>query len=139
MLEPWFLAIIFWTRSLCGGGFEYLHLSPENRRRRRKENPGPGSTTETPCSSGLGESRIWDSKYGHESRGTRTREWPPWRGPATIIKDRHIFSSDMTPHIKKPASVLVPQISHNIILTLISKPASQQSFGGSSRLLAGSL
>jgi hypothetical protein len=32
-----------------GGGFEYLHRSPESRRRRRKWNPLPGGITGPPC------------------------------------------------------------------------------------------
>jgi hypothetical protein len=27
-------------------------------------------------------------KYGHESHGTRTREWMRWRGTAVIVNDR---------------------------------------------------
>jgi hypothetical protein len=27
-------------------------------------------------------------KYGHESHGTRTREWLRWRGPVAIVNDR---------------------------------------------------
>jgi hypothetical protein len=46
----------------------------------------------------LGESRIWDIKYGHDSRGTRTWEWLRWRGPVAIINDRSILSSDRMLH-----------------------------------------
>jgi hypothetical protein len=42
----------------------------------------------------LGESRIWDSKYGHESRGNLTWEWLHWRGPAEIVNDISILSSE---------------------------------------------
>jgi hypothetical protein len=33
-------------------------------------------------------------KYGHESHGTRTPEWMRWRGPAAIVNDRPILSSE---------------------------------------------
>jgi hypothetical protein len=44
-------------------------------------------------------------KYGHESHETRTREWLPWRGPAAIVSDRPVFSSERAPHINNPATV----------------------------------
>jgi hypothetical protein len=37
-------------------------------------------------------------KYGHESHGTRTREWLRWRGPAAIINDRPVLSSERRLH-----------------------------------------
>jgi hypothetical protein len=40
-------------------------------------------------------------KYGHESHGTRTREWLRWRGPAANLKDRPVLSSERAPHINK--------------------------------------
>jgi hypothetical protein len=33
-------------------------------------------------------------KYGHESRGTRTRDWLRCRGPTAIVNDRPILSSE---------------------------------------------
>jgi hypothetical protein len=33
-------------------------------------------------------------KYGRESHGTRAREWMRWRGPAAIVNDRPILSSE---------------------------------------------
>jgi hypothetical protein len=36
-------------------------------------------------------------KYGHESKGPRTRERLCWRGPVTYTKDRLVFSSDRAP------------------------------------------
>jgi hypothetical protein len=33
-------------------------------------------------------------KYGHESRGTQTRELLRWLGPAAIVNDRYILSSE---------------------------------------------
>jgi hypothetical protein len=33
-------------------------------------------------------------KYGHESHGPRTRERLHWRGPAAIVNDRHVLSSE---------------------------------------------
>jgi hypothetical protein len=44
-------------------------------------------------------------KYGHESNGTRTREWLRWRGPAAIVNDRPVLSSDWAFHRNKPAIV----------------------------------
>jgi hypothetical protein len=37
-------------------------------------------------------------KCGHESRGTRAWEWLRWRGPAAIVNDRPIFSSERMLH-----------------------------------------
>jgi hypothetical protein len=65
----------------CRGGVEYFLRSPASRRRRRK-----------------GKSRIWDSKYGGESRGTRTQELLYWRAPAAIVNDRPVLSSESAPH-----------------------------------------
>jgi hypothetical protein len=33
-------------------------------------------------------------RYIHESRGTRTREWLRWRGPAAIVRERPILLSE---------------------------------------------
>jgi hypothetical protein len=33
-------------------------------------------------------------KYGRESHGTRNREWMRWRGPAVIVNDSPILSSE---------------------------------------------
>jgi hypothetical protein len=33
-------------------------------------------------------------KYGRESHGTRIRKWMRWRGPAAIVNDRPILSSE---------------------------------------------
>jgi hypothetical protein len=76
----------------CGGGVEYLHRDPASRRRRRK-----------------GKSRIWDSKICHESYGTRTRKWLRWRGPAGIVNDRPGLSSERSPQINKPETVVSPR------------------------------
>jgi hypothetical protein len=43
-------------------------------------------------------------KYGHESHGTRTREWLRWRAPAAILNDRPALSSARAPHINKHAT-----------------------------------
>jgi hypothetical protein len=37
-------------------------------------------------------------KYGHESRWTRTRESLRWRGPASVVKDTLILSSERMLH-----------------------------------------
>jgi hypothetical protein len=44
-------------------------------------------------------------KYGHESYGTRTRKWLRWRGPAAIVTDRSVLSSERAPQNNKPATV----------------------------------
>jgi hypothetical protein len=44
-------------------------------------------------------------KYGHEYQGTRTRKWLLWRGPAAIVNDRPVLSSERAPQINKPATV----------------------------------
>jgi hypothetical protein len=94
------------------GGFEYLHRSPTSHRRRRKGNPVPGGISGPPCSwgisirgpgpPGLGSLESETVTCGQESRGTGTREWLRWRGPAAIVKDRPVLSSEREPHINKP-------------------------------------
>jgi hypothetical protein len=44
-------------------------------------------------------------KYGRESQGARTREWLRWLGPAAIVTDRPVLSSERAPHINKPATI----------------------------------
>jgi hypothetical protein len=44
-------------------------------------------------------------RYGHESHGTRTRKWLGWRGPAAVLNDRPVLSSERASHINKPATV----------------------------------
>jgi hypothetical protein len=40
----------------------------------------------------LGSVESETVKYGYESRGTRTRKWLHWRGPAAIVNDKPILS-----------------------------------------------
>jgi hypothetical protein len=54
---------------------------------------------------GQKKSQIWDSKYGHESQGTRTREWLRWLGPEAVVNDRPVLSSERAPPINKLATV----------------------------------
>jgi hypothetical protein len=89
-----------------GGRVEYLYRSPTSRRRRWKGNPVPGGITRPPCSWGdintgtwlcrLWESRVWGSKMW--SCGTHTWEWLRWRGPAAIVNNRRILSSQRMLH-----------------------------------------
>jgi hypothetical protein len=44
-------------------------------------------------------------KFGRESHGTRTRKRLSWRGPAAIVNDRPVLSSERAPHINRPATV----------------------------------
>jgi hypothetical protein len=44
-------------------------------------------------------------KYGHESKGTPTRERPCWRGPAAYAKDRSVLSSERAPHKNETVTV----------------------------------
>jgi hypothetical protein len=44
-------------------------------------------------------------KYDRESHWTRTREWLRWRGPAIIVNNRSVLSSERQPHINKPVTV----------------------------------
>jgi hypothetical protein len=60
-----------------GGGVKYLHRSSASRRRRQ-----------------MGSLESETIKYGRDSHGTRTREWMRWRGPAAILNDRPILSSE---------------------------------------------
>jgi hypothetical protein len=48
---------------------------------------------------------VWNLKYGHESRGTRTREWLRCRGPAANENDRPLHSTERAAHINKPTTV----------------------------------
>jgi hypothetical protein len=75
-------------RTSCGGGLEYFHRSPSSRSRRRK-----------------GSLEFETVNYGHNSYGTRTREWFIWGGPAAILNNRPVLQSERALHIKKPASV----------------------------------
>jgi hypothetical protein len=43
--------------------------------------------------------------YGVESQENRTWVWLRWRGPAAIINDRPVFSSERAPQINKLATV----------------------------------
>jgi hypothetical protein len=45
-------------------------------------------------------------KYGRESYGTQTRERLRWRGPAAIVNDRRVLSSERAPHMTKPVTVV---------------------------------
>jgi hypothetical protein len=87
---------------------DHLHHIPTSRRRRRKGNPVPGGITGRPSSWGIKIRRPgptgWGSlesetvKYGHEFRGTRTREWLRWREPTAIINNESILSSEKMLH-----------------------------------------
>jgi hypothetical protein len=44
-------------------------------------------------------------KYGHEFYGTRTRKLLRWRGPAAIVNDILVLSSERAPQITNPATV----------------------------------
>jgi hypothetical protein len=46
----------------------------------------------------LGSLESETVKCGHESRGTRTWEWVRWRGPAAIVNDRPMLSSERMLH-----------------------------------------
>jgi hypothetical protein len=39
-------------------------------------------------------------KYGHVSYGTRTWKWLLWRGPAAIVNDKPVLSSESAPYQK---------------------------------------
>jgi hypothetical protein len=78
-------------------------------------------------------SRLWSLesetvKYSHDSRRTWTQEWLHWWGPAAIVNERPILSSDSLTVIQiwswAPDYGLTPRqtgqliISHNMTLTL---------------------
>jgi hypothetical protein len=65
----------------CGGGIAYLHHSTASHRRRQR-----------------GSLESDTVKYSRKSHGTRTREWLRWRGPAAIVNDRLILSSERMLH-----------------------------------------
>jgi hypothetical protein len=52
-----------------------------------------------------GVSNLRQENTSHESRGSRTEERLRWRGPAAVVNDRPILSSERAPHINKPATV----------------------------------
>jgi hypothetical protein len=54
---------------------------------------------------GWGSVEFGTVRYRNESHETLTREWLHWRGPAVIVNDRPILSSEWAPHINKPATV----------------------------------
>jgi hypothetical protein len=87
--------------SPCGGWLEYLHRSPASRRRRQKGSPVPGGYKYRGLALQVGGS----VRYGHESRGTRTRGWMRWWGSATVANNRPILSPERAPHINKPETV----------------------------------
>jgi hypothetical protein len=41
-------------------------------------------------------------RYGHESKGTWTRERLRWRGPAAYTKEKPVLSSERAPHKTRP-------------------------------------
>jgi hypothetical protein len=53
----------------------------------------------------MGSLKSETVKYGRESQGTRTLEWLRWLGPAAIVDDRSVVSSESAPHINKPTTV----------------------------------
>jgi hypothetical protein len=58
------------------------------------------------CLSMLGKSKKnLGIKYGHDSRGTQTRERMCWRGPATSENYRPDLLSERAPHITEPVTV----------------------------------
>jgi hypothetical protein len=91
----------------CGGGFQYLHHSSTSRKRRPKGTQCWGCNWATKfvwdINMGMWPSRLGSLesetvKYGHESRGTLTREWLCWRKPPAIINDRPILLSEIMLH-----------------------------------------
>jgi hypothetical protein len=82
--------VFYWSVPRVYKRVEYLHRDPASRRRRRK-----------------GKSQCETVKYGHESYGTRTREWLHWQGPAASTKDGPVFSSERVPH--KNETLIVKQ------------------------------
>jgi hypothetical protein len=51
---------------------------------------------------GWGSLKSERVKYGYESHETQTQEWLHWWGPATLVNDRPVFSSERAPHMNKP-------------------------------------
>jgi hypothetical protein len=69
---------------------------------------GSNTSTVTPRVVGGDEKRSLKSetaKYGHESKGTRSRERILWQEPAAYTKDRPVLSSERSPHKNKTVSV----------------------------------
>jgi hypothetical protein len=69
-----------------------------------------GSNTSTVALRVVGGDEMGSLEYetvkcGRKSHGTRIREWLRWRGPAAILNDRPVLSSEWAPHINKPATV----------------------------------
>jgi hypothetical protein len=68
-----------------GGVVEYFHRSPASLRSDKKRS--------------LESGRV---KRVRESHRTRTEKWLRWRGPAAIVHNRSVLSSERPPHINKP-------------------------------------
>jgi hypothetical protein len=91
-------------------GSKYLHCSSVSRKRRRKGNPllwggrytwatlFLGDINTQTCAPGWGNLKSETVKCGHESCGTWTWEWMRWWGPAAIINDKPILSSERMLH-----------------------------------------
>jgi hypothetical protein len=65
-----------------------------------------GSSTSTVALRFVGSDENWSLesetiKYGHESHGTRTQKWLHLWGPAAIVNDRPVLSSDRAAQIIK--------------------------------------
>jgi hypothetical protein len=88
-------------------GSNYLHRSPASRESDGKRTQLRGYNWATlflgDINTGIW-APVWGSlesetvKYGHEPCGTRTSEWMRWRGPAAIVNDKPILSSESMLH-----------------------------------------
>jgi hypothetical protein len=97
---------------------QYLHRSPASRRRRRKGNPVPRGITGPPCSwwilirgpgtPGWGAFESETVKYGHESRGTGTHEWLPWRRRVDWVKNTVSNSTSTVACVSIAAGTCLP-------------------------------
>jgi hypothetical protein len=86
-----------------------LYIENKNRLRQsaRVEAGWNNSTVTLQVVGGNGKESLKSEtvKYGHESKGTRTRGRLRWQGPAAYTNDRTVLSSKRAPHKNKTITV----------------------------------
>jgi hypothetical protein len=99
------------VRGLCGG--YTTGISPAVQLVTRVEEVSSTSTVTVRVVGGeeKGSLESGTVKYGHERHRTRTGERLRWRGPAAIVNDRPVLSSERAPHINKSATYVRLRLS----------------------------
>jgi hypothetical protein len=111
VFSMWFTYIHCWATDMFSMGPSQDYISgtePNQIKKKTRVEAGSNTSTVTLRVVGGDEKRSLKYetvKYGHESYGTRTRKWLPWQGPAAIVNDRPVLSSERAPKNNKPATV----------------------------------